>query len=103
MPEKTFSLIWSNSWIFNPDWLHYLPESNLSKLIRRGNLFTVPYRRTDGMFFVFGGDDKPLDLYPQNTSMERAMIRCMREKGTLRSSGWYLLPGEVRNNNIQAN
>ncbi len=92
MPDKDFKVIWSSSWIFNPAWAELMPQSNMAKLINSGYLFpTVRWEKYPGLYFVFGErDGRPEDFDPRNT-VEKAVIKCMKEN-RLRSAGLFLLP-----------
>ena len=90
-PEKHFRVVWSSSWIFNPAWTEYLPDGNLSKLIRRGELFPNIYHGQPGLHFVFGRECASPADYTAKNSMERAMLQCWQDKGKLRSCGWFML------------
>jgi len=89
--DRKFTLIWSNSWIFNPAWCDYLPDSNLTKLIKTGKLFPVRTTDKEGLYFVFGRDDDDFDSYTATNSMQRAMLKCRAERG-LRRAGCFF-PG----------
>ena len=82
--DRKFTLIWSNSWIFNPAWCDYLPNSNLAKLIKIGKLFPVKTTDKEGLYFVFGRDDDDFDSYRAENSMQRAMLQCRAERGLCR-------------------
>lgn len=88
-PDKPMRIIWSLSWIFNPDYREYLPDSNIAKLGRSGLLFPGASTGVDGLYFVFGRDDTDFDSYECRTSLQKAVMRCRRERGFLRTAGWY--------------
>ncbi len=90
-PDKPCRIIWSNSWFFNPAYKEYLPESNIAKLSRSGFLFPVMSTGKDGLFFVFGRDDDDFDSYECKTSLQKAVMRCRREHGFLRRTGWFIV------------
>ncbi len=94
-PEKPIQFIYSNSWIFNPAWLEYIPQGNLAALIRHGHLFPAISTGREGLYFVFGRDDGTIDDYQAVNSMQRAMLRCWRDYGTLERFGFFLLPDEI--------
>ena len=91
-PDKPIKLIWSNSWFFNPAYKEYLPESNIAKLSLSGFLFPVSSTGKDGLKFVFGREDDNFADYEQKTSLQRAVLRCQKERGFLRRTGWFILP-----------
>lgn len=91
-PDKPIKLIWSNSWFFNPAYKEYLPESNIAKLSLSGFLFPVSSTGKDGLKFVFGREDDNFADYEQKTSLQRAVLRCQKERGSLRRTGWFILP-----------
>ena len=89
-PDKPSSIIWTNSWFFNPAYKEYLPDSNIAKLSRAGSLFPVFSTGRDGLFFVFGREDDDFAAYECRTSLQRAVLRCQRERGFLRRTGWFM-------------
>ena len=89
-PERTFAAFGCTSWVFNPDWREYLPESNIAKLQKATLAFPFPAAPKSGLYFIFGRDDGDPATYPADNSMRRAMIRAWREKGALRSAGMIL-------------
>ena len=97
-PEIKFSVFGCISWVFNPAWREYLPESNLTKL-QQSTLAFPAAAATDrsGLFFVFARDDGDPAAYPQDNSLRRAMIRAWNEKGILRSGGMLLPFDEIDN------
>ncbi len=94
-PDRPLGAFMSISWIFNPYWPEYLPESNLTRLIQRTSHFPSPFNPKNGLFFVFGRDDDDYASYPRDNSLRRAMLRCLEEKGQLRGAGMFLLPDRV--------
>ncbi len=89
-PDKPVRVIWSNSWFFNPAYKEYMPESNIAKLSRSGYLFPVLSTGKDGLFFVFGRDDDDFASYECKTSLQKAVMRCQKEHGFLRRTGWFI-------------
>jgi hypothetical protein len=94
-PDKPVKLIYSSSWVFNPAWLEYLPKSNISALISRGYIFPVISGEREGLRFVFGRDDGYIEDYKAESSLQRALLACWRECGTLKRSGFFILPDEI--------
>ncbi|MCI5779473.1 MAG: hypothetical protein MR051_06635 [Lentisphaeria bacterium] len=89
-PDKPAKIIWTNSWFFNPAYKEYLPESNIAKLSRTGSLFPVFSTGKDGLYFVFGREDDDFATYECRTSLQKAVLRCRRERGFLRRTGWFI-------------
>lgn len=89
-PDKPAKIIWTNSWFFNPAYKEYLPESNIAKLSRAGSLFPVFSTGKDGLYFVFGREDDDFATYECRTSLQKAVLRCRRERGFLRRTGWFI-------------
>ena len=96
-PERPIASFGCISWIFNPAWREYIPESNVSKLQKSVISFPTSSVRTNGLYFVFARDDGDPSTYPADNSMRRAMIRAWNEKGTLRSAGMLLPFDEIDN------
>lgn len=92
--DKPVKMIYTISWIGNPDWLTYMPQSNIADLIRASALFPVISTPTAGLYFVFGREDSDFASYPQTNSMQRAMMSCIRDRKRLRSAG-MLIPTEM--------
>ncbi|MDD3666832.1 MAG: hypothetical protein PHQ65_16315 [Bacteroidales bacterium] len=90
--DKPFKIIYSSSWIFSPDWLEYLPKSNMAALIRASRLFPVSSNPKAGLYFVFGREDDDFGSYPRTNSLECAMLDCLRDKKRLKATGMFLLP-----------
>ena len=97
-PEIKFAVFGCISWVFNPVWREYLPESNMTKLQQAALAFPAA-AATDrsGLFFVFARDDGDPSSYPQDNSLRRAMIKAWNEKGILRSGGMLLPFDEIDN------
>ena len=88
-PDKDIRLIWSASWIFNPEWCTMLPDSNLAALINEGNLFPAFSANNPGLYFVFGRNDGDPESFTACNRMEKAVLQCYREN-RLRRVGWFL-------------
>lgn len=91
-PEKPIKLIYTVSWIANPAWLDYIPNSNMAALIRSSALFPSPHAGNAGLYFVFGREDDDYASYPRTNSLERAMLDCIADGRPLRSTGLIFLP-----------
>lgn len=93
-PDKTFRIIWSASWIFNPLWKDLIPQSNMAALIGRGRLFPAFSVNNPGLYFVFGRHDGDPDSFTAVNPVERAVLRSYREN-SLRRTGWFILSDEI--------
>ncbi|MBQ9502164.1 MAG: hypothetical protein IJU70_08420 [Lentisphaeria bacterium] len=91
-PDKPVRLIYSVSWIFNHAWLDYIPDSNMSALIRSSALYPCPHAENAGLFFVFGREDADYASYPRTNSLERAVLDCIADGRPLRTPGIIILP-----------
>ncbi len=89
-PEKTFRMIWSASWIFNPAWNELLPNSNMTALIKAGHLFPAFSANNPGLYFVFGRNDGDISEFTAVNSVEKAVLQCYKEN-RLRRVGWFML------------
>ncbi len=96
-PQRPIASFGCISWVFNPAWREYIPESNVSKLQKSALSFPTSGPKTNGLYFVFARDDGDPSTYPADNSMRRAMIRAWNEKGTLRSAGILLPFDEIDN------
>lgn len=97
-PEIKFAVFGCISWVFNPVWREYLPESNMTKLQQCTLAFpAAAATERSGLFFVFARDDGDPAAYPQDNSLRRAMIKAWNEKGILRSGGMLLPFDEIDN------
>ena len=96
-PERPFAAFGCTSWVFNPDWREYLPDSNIARFQKATLAFPFPANPKSGLYFIFGRDDGDPATYPQDNSMRRAMVRAWREKGKLRSAGMLLPFDETEN------
>ena len=95
--HKEISLFVCASWILNPEWEKRLPESNLAAFQREVHLFPFEIGDgTDGLFFLFGRDDGDPLTYPADNSARRAMLDVIRDGGTLKSGGMFLLAADLK-------
>ncbi len=95
-PERPFQAFVCSSWIFNTQWVDFLPaSSNLLAFQRQGYLFPMPSDGTDGMYFIFGNWLVDLATAPQATALQRAVVAHLRAGGQLREGGFLLLPEDV--------
>lgn len=91
-PDRPVKAIFTVSWIANPAWLDYLPDSNLAALIRSSALYPWVHNNNAGLYFVFGREDNDYASYPRTNSLERAMMQCIEDGRPLRSTGILILP-----------
>jgi len=95
-PERPFKAFVCSSWIFNTQWLDFLPPtSNLLAFQRQGYLFPLPSDGTSPLYFLFGNRLIDLDHVPQDTTLRRAVIQQLRNKQRLRHGGFLILPDDV--------
>lgn len=95
-PEQHFAVFGCISWVFNPAWREYIPDSNMSKLQKSTLAFPFPAAPKSGLYFVFAREDDDRASYPADNSMRRAMLKAW-EKGELRSAGMLLPLDEIDN------
>jgi hypothetical protein len=94
-PETETSMFFCISWIFNPELKKVLPDSNLSKVMKRLYLFPVDSDPDSGFFFVFYRDSGELENPPRETRMQRWMLDTLESGGRLRSGGMFILKDDV--------
>ncbi len=95
--HKEIPLFVCASWILNPEWEKRLPNSNLAAFQREVHLFPLEIGDgTDGLFFLFGRDDGDPLAYPADNSARRAMLDVIRDGGTLKSGGMFLLAEDLK-------
>jgi len=94
-PEKPVKAFVCSSWIFNPDWEHLLPDSNLTKFLRSCYLYPQRSNGREGLFFLFGKDYGDTSEYPRDNSARRAMLNILESGGRLRREGMFFLPEEL--------
>ncbi len=80
-PEERPALAVCHSWLLDDQLGEYLPES--SNIIRFQQRFRQAYRPEPNnrptLEFVFRTPDRPLDELPQRTTLERAVVRHLRD------------------------
>ncbi len=85
-----------DSWIFNPDWQEFLPESNLAKFQREVYLYPSTWIDPEsGMFFVFGRTGGTRAEYPADNTLRRAFHRIWDSGRDLRSGGMLFLTADL--------
>ncbi len=95
--HKEIPLFVCASWILNSEWEQRLPNSNIATFQREVYLFPLELGNgTDGLFFLFGRDDGDPLTYPADNSARRAMLDVIREGGTLKSGGMFLLAEDLK-------
>jgi hypothetical protein len=83
IPELPVRYASCHSWLLDPQLAWYLPaDSNIIRFQRRFR----PAREgdpgnEDTLNFVFRSPDTPLEALPQRTTLERAVVRHIREGG----------------------
>ena len=87
-PDERYEIAVCHSWLLDPQLAEYLPEtSNIVQFQRR---FREAYRsdesgNDDTLLFVFRAPGTPLDELPQRSTLERAVVRHIRDGKT-----WHL-------------
>lgn len=97
-PDRRFSAIVCESWIFNTQFEELLPRTNIAEFMQEVYLFPVPSDPYSGFFFVFcknPEDYDDLSQAPRDTSMRRAMLEVLTTGRKLRKSGMFFLPEEM--------
>jgi len=92
-PIKLFTCC---SWILNPYWQRFLPNSNLSDFQR--NLYScIPIftKGTDGLFFIFGHDNGNINDFPADNSVRRAFHQLAAEKEKPFSGNGFILTADI--------
>ena len=93
-PETDYRIAVCHSWLLDPALAEYLPAS--SNIVRFQRRFRLLYRPDDDggstLQFVFGHSDRPLDDYPQTSTLERAVVAHLRAGHAWRGGmGWLEL------------
>jgi hypothetical protein len=70
-------------------------NSNLLAFQRQGYLFPLPSNGADGLYFIFGNRLIDPATAPQNTQLQRVVIKHLQAGGKLRRGGFLLLPEDV--------
>lgn len=95
-PERPFKAFVCSSWIFNTQWVDFLPAtSNLLAFQQQGYLFPLSSNGAGGLYFIFGNRLVDLASAPQDTALRRTVITHLRAGGKLRNGGFFLLPDAV--------
>ena len=96
-PEVAFRAFTCGSWFLDPQFEDHLPAgSNIVKFMREVHLIPIPNASDHATFArVFGGKPDDLGTLPQRTSMERAIVRHVRNGGRWRGGGCLLFPGDL--------
>jgi hypothetical protein len=93
-PEERYEYMVCHSWLLDPQLKQYLsPESNI---IRFQNRFSLAEDTSDAdrsvIQFVFGPVPDDLDVLPQRTSLERAVVAHLKAGGHWHGrNGWFRL------------
>lgn len=96
-PDLKIAAFGCISWVFNPAWRKYLPDSNLSKLQKATLAFPFTPNAKSGLVFLFGRDDwSDPEAYPADNSQRRAMLQAWKNN-ELRSGGMLLPFDEIDN------
>lgn len=94
-PEETYRVAVCRSWLLDRQLAAFLPEtSNIVQFQHRFRMAYVADQPEDHgtLEFVFRTPDKPLDTLPQRTTLERAVVRHLREGGHFYGAmGWIPL------------
>lgn len=89
------SVVYCNSWIFNPQ-LQGLPGTdNMTALMKMGHLFPVKSSSKEGMFFLYGTETDDLSTLPTHTTLQRSALEFMQAGGQLRAGGIFFFADEI--------
>jgi GNAT-like C-terminal domain/N-acyltransferase N-terminal domain len=103
-PEETYRFATCHSWLLDPQLGDYLPpESNIIRFQQRFRLaYTPDYGDRGTLEFVFRTPDHPLDDLPQRTTLERAVVRHLRDgKHWHGGAGWLSLDPPIGKEHAQ--
>ncbi len=90
-PQRPAKAFYCTSWIYNTQFEHALPESNLAGLMREVYLFPTSSNGKDGIFFIFCREYDDWSKAPRDTSLQRAMLDIYTSGRRLRSGGMVFL------------
>ncbi|MEX1007570.1 MAG: acyltransferase domain-containing protein [Acidimicrobiia bacterium] len=93
-PDHHYRVAVCTSWLLDDQLADYLPaDSNIVRFQRRFRMIPGASPGNDDVFeFVFDGKKPDLDLPPQGTRLERAIVRHLRDGGAWRvRTGWVEL------------
>ncbi|MBP5640169.1 MAG: hypothetical protein J6X55_11865, partial [Victivallales bacterium] len=57
-----------------------------------GNVFPLASIGNEGLSFIFGRSDDDYGTYVAKTSLQHALLKCLKEQGRLRRAGWFIVP-----------
>lgn len=96
-PDFKFTAFTCHSWLLDGQFEGRLSDtSNIVGFLSEWHL--LPYRAAnDDQHFerVFGGPIRDFDSAPQDSSVQRAMIKFCKEGGTWRMGDGFILPGDI--------
>jgi hypothetical protein len=90
-PAERYRFATCHSWLLDPQLADYLPPtSNIIQFQQRfRSAYTPDYGDRGTLDFVFRGPDRPLDELPQRTTLERAVVKHLRDgKHWHGGAGW---------------
>jgi len=93
-PEEKIRIVWCNSWLLDPQLRDYLtPTSNIIDFQNHfRDIVPGAWNNQGPLRFTFGPADLPLDDYPQETTLQRAVITHIRDGKTWTGGvGWVTL------------
>jgi hypothetical protein len=91
-PDRPFTAITCNSWIFNTQIDGILPPTaNLAAYQRELYLYPVPSSPTAGLWFLFFGDAFDPVTAPRDTAMQREVLDFLAAGNTWRAGGMFFL------------
>ena len=96
-PWYRFEALVCRSWILNPGLQQILPpDANLVRLQRALHLHPVRSGPTDGLRFLYWGEEKLPESLPEGaSSLQRAVYDYIKAGNRWRAAGMVLLPEEV--------
>lgn len=93
--RRTPAAFTSFSWIFNPDFIGVLPESNISKFMQELYLSPLTSNGQDGLWFVFGRSAEDWSNFPADNSIRRAFHELRKQGRRLKTGGMFIEAGGI--------
>jgi hypothetical protein len=92
-PERTHRIFTCESWLLDPQFDHHLPPaSNIRRFLREWYLYPMPGANDNQTWErVFGRKYAKLEEAPQETALQRVIVRHARAGGRWRYGGGFIL------------